>query len=76
MDASRIAASIRSELSHHIFNTFVTEPVSVAKGGPGIVVTGCVLCKKRMETTNQYLDHLFGEVLPDAVEHAILTSEL
>jgi hypothetical protein len=47
-----------------LFSTFVDEPPSVARGGNGVVVPGCPLCKKRFGTTPQFLDHLTDDVLP------------
>jgi hypothetical protein len=36
----------------------------VAQGGKGIVVPGCPLCKKRINTMPQFLDHLADDALP------------
>jgi hypothetical protein len=34
----------------------------------GYVAPGCVLCKDRLNTNGQYLEHLLVDVLPGAVE--------
>lgn len=36
---------------------------SVAQGGNGVVVTGCVVCRKQFGTNTQYLDHLAEDVI-------------
>lgn len=53
------------ELMRHDWDTFCTQPLSVAEGGKGVIVPGCVACKKLLYTNNQYLSHLALDVLPE-----------
>ena len=71
MDKATIVKSVQAELMKHGWDTFTDEPPSVAKGGKGVVVTGCSECKIRLNTTNQYLRHLLEEVLPRALGRAL-----
>jgi hypothetical protein len=47
----------------HGLGTFVDEP----KGGRGVVVPGCPACRKRFNTSHQFVDHLANDVLPAAI---------
>src|SRR5260370_869591 len=49
-------------------NYFVDHPPSVAQGGRGVVVPGCPACKKRINTMNQFLDHLAEDAMPALIE--------
>lgn len=40
----------------------------MAEGGTGVMAPGCMLCKVRLNTRGQYLEHLLVDVLPEAVE--------
>jgi hypothetical protein len=64
-------AEVQRELERHNWDTFVDGPPSVAEGGKGVVVPGCVVCKKRINTTNRFLHHLVREVLPRAMQAAL-----
>jgi hypothetical protein len=46
---SEILTAAKAELMRHAWDTFVDEPPSVAQGGNGVVVTGCVACKIKNE---------------------------
>jgi hypothetical protein len=48
--------------------TFVQNPPSMALGGKGTAVPGCVPCEKILYTTDQYLSHLALDVLPVILE--------
>jgi hypothetical protein len=61
---SVLLRALQQEIRRHSFDTFVDEPPSVAQGGKGVVVPGCPSCKKRFETTNQFVMHLPDDVLP------------
>jgi hypothetical protein len=65
--SSEIAAA-QQELCRHSWETFVDEPPSIAQGGKGVVVPGCVTCKKRITTVNQFVEHLAKDVLPQILE--------
>jgi hypothetical protein len=74
MKKSELYRALRSELHRHDFSTFVDEPPSVAKGGNGVVVPGCPMCKKRFGTTPQFLDHLTDDVLPAVLDRLSTTA--
>jgi hypothetical protein len=63
MDSEKLAAA-QFELMKHVWDTFVSNPPSIAEGGKGVVVPGCVKCKLRLYTGNQHLSHLALDVLP------------
>jgi hypothetical protein len=73
MDKAKLLNALQSEIRRHDFATFVDEPPSVAQGGNGIVVPGCPLCKKRLNTHSQFLDHFANDVLPPLLDR--LSSE-
>lgn len=58
-DRDRIVAAVQAEFQKHKFDVFVDNPPSVAQGGKGVVVPGCMTCKVRLQTTEQFVDHLF-----------------
>jgi hypothetical protein len=60
----------------HGLDTFVSDGVSVALGGSGVVVTGCPGCRKRFQTTNQLMYHLADDVLPEILRQAFDIAEL
>lgn len=57
-----VIAAVRAEFGRHKFDTFVIDPPSIAQGGEGVVVPGCVQCKLRMETDVQFLRHIEEKV--------------
>lgn len=63
MPSSEIIAA-QQELRRHSWETFVDEPPSIAQGGKGAVVPGCVTCKMKITTVNQFVEHLAKDVLP------------
>jgi hypothetical protein len=50
-------------MGRHRFDTFVDNPPSVAQGGRGVVVPGCSVCRVRLQTVEQYIDHLTESVM-------------
>ena len=60
----RQSAATRREFSRRA----VENPPSVAQGGKGVVVPGCLACKKRINTMSQFLDHLADDVMPALIE--------
>jgi hypothetical protein len=64
---SVLLRALQQEIRRDSFDTFVDEPPSVAQGGKGVVVAGCPSCKKRFETTNQFVMHMPDDVLPAIV---------
>jgi hypothetical protein len=61
---SDLLRTLQTEIQRHNFSYFVDEPPSMADGGKGVVVPGCVHCRKRIHTTNEFIRHLTHEVLP------------
>jgi hypothetical protein len=75
MDQEKLAAA-QEELMRHQWDTFSTQPLTIAQGGTGVIVPGCVHCRKILYTVNQYLSHLAIDVLPGIMERALCqTSE-
>jgi len=64
MRKSELLSAIQKEIHHHDFSHFIDEPPSVAQGGRGIVVAGCPACRKRLNSTAQFLDHLANDAMP------------
>jgi hypothetical protein len=58
----------QEEIMRHHWDTFCTQPLSIAEGGKGVIVPGCVHCRKLLYTNNQYLSHLAIDVLPGILE--------
>jgi hypothetical protein len=59
---------LQQELRRHQKDYFCSETRSMAEGGTGVMAPGCMLCKVRLNTSGQYLEHLLVDVLPEAVE--------
>ena len=68
-ERARLRAIVAAEFARHRWDTFVDEPPSIAQGGRGVVVPGCSTCKARLQTVNQFTDHLAVKVW-EAVERA------
>ena len=64
MQKSVLLAALQAEIQRHDFSHFIDEPPSIAQGGKGVVVPGCPACKKRINTTSQFLDHLANDAMP------------
>jgi hypothetical protein len=65
---SKLYRELRTELHRHDFSTFVDEPPCIAKGGNGVVVTGCPTCRKKFGTMPQFLNHLTDDALPAVLD--------
>jgi len=65
---SVLLRALQQEIRRHDFSCFVDQPPSVAQGGKGVVVPGCPACMKRINTMNQFLDHLAVDVLRSLIE--------
>ncbi len=70
MDKTAIHQAAQEELMKHHWDTFCTQPLSIAEGGKGVIVPGCVECRILLYTNNQYLSHLAIDVLPKILETA------
>jgi len=65
---SELLRALQQEIRRHDFSHFVENPPAVAQGGKGVVVPGCPVCKKRINTMPQFLDHLADDVLPPLLD--------
>ena len=65
---SKLLSALQSEIRRHDFSTFIDEPPSVAQDGKGVCVPGCPACRKRINTMNQFLDHLAEDAMPALIE--------
>jgi hypothetical protein len=74
MDAQPIISAVQQEIRKHVWDTFVDQPPVVRLGGHGVVVPGCSACRKRINTMDQFLDHISNDVLPGVIENAVLAS--
>jgi len=66
---------LQQELRRHHFETFVDEPPTVAQGGRSVVAPGCTLCRVRLNTHSQFMNHLVAKVLPEAIEKILLRGD-
>ena len=66
MQKSALLAAVQQETHRHDFSHFIDEPPS--EGGKGVVVAGCPACKKRLNSTAQFLDHLANDAMPALLE--------
>jgi hypothetical protein len=64
MQESALLAAIHVEIQRHDFSHFIDEPPAIAEGGKGVVVPGCPVCKVRINTASQFLDHLANDAMP------------
>jgi hypothetical protein len=62
MEREQLLAALETEIRRHDFDCFVTEPLSIAQGGKGVVVPGCPACKKKIYTMAQFTDHLVESI--------------
>jgi hypothetical protein len=58
----QLRAIVKAEFAKHRFDSFVDEPPSIGYGGRGVVVPGCSMCRVRLQTTGQFVDHLCEKV--------------
>jgi len=63
MLSETIIAIIQTEMRQHKFDTYVEDPPSIAQGGRGVAVPGCSICKVRLSTVDQFVDHLTKSVV-------------
>ena len=64
---SKLTHAIQAEIRRHNWGTFVDEPPPIAQGGRGVVVTGCSASRVRLNTTNQFIEHVAG-AMPALIE--------
>jgi hypothetical protein len=63
MDKQALLRALQVEIQRHDLGTLMDEPHS----GHGVVVPGCSVCRKRLNTSSQFVDHLANDVLPAAI---------
>jgi hypothetical protein len=61
---SELLAAIQREIQSHDFDYFT----EVLSDGGRIVVPGCPKCKKRTNTSAEFLDHLANDAMPALLE--------
>jgi hypothetical protein len=61
---SQLLAAIQKEIYRHDFSHFEEK---------GVVVSGCPTCKRRIQSMNDFLDHLARDAMPPLLER--LSSE-
>ncbi|HXW55544.1 MAG TPA: hypothetical protein VEJ67_07345 [Candidatus Cybelea sp.] len=61
-ETARLKTIVKAEFAKHRWDTFCDNPPSMAQGGSGVVVPGCSLCTVRLQTVNQFTDHLAAKV--------------
>ena len=69
-----ILEEAQRELLRHSWDVFVSNPPSIAQGGKGVVVSGCVACKKILYTNSQFVSRLALDVLPGILDRALKAS--
>ena len=74
MQKSVLLRALQQEIRRHDFSYFIDEPPSIAQGGRGVVVPAWgVRPRKRIQTMNQFMNHLADDVLSGFV-NAVLGS--
>jgi hypothetical protein len=68
MKKTDLLRALQTEIRRNSFDTFLTEKPSMANGGPGVVVPGCLTCRKRLFTMNNFIGHLCQDVLPGLLD--------
>lgn len=68
MQKSKLLLAIQQEIHRHDFSHFIDDPPSIAQGGKGVVVSGCPQCRKRLNTTGQFLNHLAEDAMPALID--------
>jgi hypothetical protein len=63
MNKQALLRALQVEIQRHDLGTFMDEQQS----GRGVVVPGCSLCRKLLNTSSQFVDHLANDVLPAAI---------
>ena len=67
MNAESLVQAVRQELQKHSFDTF-DDPSEI--GNRALLVTGCPVCRKRMQTVNQFVSHILDDVIPETIRKA------
>jgi hypothetical protein len=75
MDPDEILRAAQEELMKHDWNTFCTQPLSIAEGSEGVIMRGCVKCRVLLYPNNQYLSYLAIDVVARILEGVIIGSK-
>ncbi len=71
MKRSEFILKLQRELREHRYDFFCTSARSIAQGGDGVIMPGCVKCKESFQTSGQFLEHLVMRIMPEAVERIL-----
>jgi len=75
MLSETVIAIIQAEMRRHKFDTYVDDPPSIAQCGRRAVVSGCSICRVRLSTVGQFVDHLTKSVVLAVQEAALEPGE-
>jgi hypothetical protein len=64
-----LLAALQFEIQQNTLSTLHDE-----SGSNGVVVTGCPKCRKKFQTTGQFVEHTTHDVMPTAIASVGLTS--
>jgi hypothetical protein len=64
IDRDQLIRVAREEMQKHSFDTFADDPLAVAQGRKGHIVSSCPVCKQKFHSLNQFMEHLVSDVLP------------
>jgi hypothetical protein len=62
------ASSTKKKFTATIFPTSLMSRRMFAQGGEGVVVSGCPACRKPINATEQFLDHLTNDASPELID--------
>ena len=65
---SQLLLILQQEIRRHSYDYFISNPPSIAEGGQGVCVPGCPACRKRLQTMNQFVEHLANDVVPKVID--------
>jgi hypothetical protein len=64
-----ILKNAQRELDRHQWGNFTEgDTHTIAQGGRGVIVVGCMACKLRLNTIPQFMQHLSEDVLPQILD--------
>ncbi len=67
-----ILAAAQRELERHQWGNFTEgDSRTIAQGGRGVIVVGCMACKLRLNTIPQFMQHLSEDVLPQILDQVL-----
>jgi primosomal replication protein N len=67
-----ILKNAQRELERHQWGNFSEgDERTIAQGGRGVIVVGCMACKLRLNTIPQFMLHLSEDVLPQILDQVL-----